>query len=237
MNIITQKIDRDGFIILDRFLNLDLIDRLIQDIESLKLTPQRAGMRNILELLPSVEYLAESQEIRALVEPILGNTARVVRSLFFDKQPAANWKVPWHQDVTIAVNNRLDLPDYQPWSLKVGIHHVQPPTAILEQMLTVRIHLDHTNESNGALKVIPGSHCHSKLSDVEIDCWKQLNPTICNCEPGGILLMRPLLLHASSAAIVPSHRRVIHLDYAGCNLPAGLEWYTRSSITLADKLT
>jgi ectoine hydroxylase-related dioxygenase (phytanoyl-CoA dioxygenase family) len=225
MNISTQEIDRDGFIILDRFLSLDLIDRLIQDIAALNLTPERAGTRNILELLPSVQQLATSQEIQALVEPILGNSARVVRGIFFDKQPTANWKVPWHQDVTIAVKNRLDLPDYHPWSLKGGIHHVQPPVAILERMLTVRIHLDRTDESNGALKVIPGSHCDGKLNDLEIDRFKQTDSTICTCEPGGILLMRPLLLHASSVAIEPSHRRVIHLDYAGCNLPAGLDWY------------
>jgi ectoine hydroxylase-related dioxygenase (phytanoyl-CoA dioxygenase family) len=225
MNISTQEIDRDGFIILDRFLSLDLIDRLIQDIAALNLTPERAGTRNILELLPSVQQLATSQEIQALVKPILGNSARVVRGIFFDKQPTANWKVPWHQDVTIAVKNRLDLPDYHPWSLKGGIHHVQPPVAILERMLTVRIHLDRTDESNGALKVIPGSHCDGKLNDLEIDRFKQTDSTICTCEPGGILLMRPLLLHASSVAIEPSHRRVIHLDYAGCNLPAGLDWY------------
>jgi ectoine hydroxylase-related dioxygenase (phytanoyl-CoA dioxygenase family) len=225
MNISTQEIDRDGFKILDRFLSLDLIDRLIQDIAALNLTPERAGTRNILELLPSVQQLATSQEIQALVKPILGNSARVVRGIFFDKQPTANWKVPWHQDVTIAVKNRLDLPDYHPWSLKGGIHHVQPPVAILERMLTVRIHLDRTDESNGALKVIPGSHCDGKLNDLEIDRFKQTDSTICTCEPGGILLMRPLLLHASSVAIEPSHRRVIHLDYAGCNLPAGLDWY------------
>jgi ectoine hydroxylase-related dioxygenase (phytanoyl-CoA dioxygenase family) len=228
MNIITQNIDRDGFFILDRFLNLELIDRLIQDIESLHLTPERAGIRNILELLPSAQQLAESQQILALVEPILGNLARVVRGIFFDKQPAANWKVPCHQDVTIAVKNRLDLPDYQPWSLKGGIHHVQPPVAILEQMLTVRIHLDKTDESNGALKVIPGSHAHGKLNDDAIEKWKQTSQIYCNCEPGGILLMRPLLLHASSMAIAPSHRRVIHLDYAGCTLPKSLEWYYQS---------
>ncbi len=151
MNISTQEIDsaraawldRDGFTILDRYLNPDLIDRLIQDITSLDLPPQRAGIRNLLELLPSVQRLAESQEIRSIVELVLGNTAQVVRCLFFDKQPAANWKVPWHQDVTIAAKNRCDLPNYQPWSLKGGIHHVQPPVAILEQMLTVRIHLDY----------------------------------------------------------------------------------------------
>ena len=219
------EIDRDGFTIIDNYLDRATVDRLIHDITALNLTPERAGMRNILESLPSIQQLAQSEPILALVEPILGNTARVVRGIFFDKQPSANWKVAWHQDVTIAVKNRLDLPDYQPWSLKGGIHHVQPPVAILEQMLTVRIHLDKTDESNGALKVIAGSHRHGKLGVDETVGLKQTDPTICTCESGGILLMRPLLLHASSMAIVPSHRRVIHLDYASCELPEGLQWY------------
>jgi ectoine hydroxylase-related dioxygenase (phytanoyl-CoA dioxygenase family) len=221
----TGEIEENGFRTIDRYLSFDSIDLLIQDIIALDLTPGRAGIRNLLELSPSIRALARSQEIRSLVAPILGDTGQVVRGIFFDKQPSANWKVPWHQDRTIAVQKRLDLPDYHPWSLKGGISHVQPPTAILEQMLTVRIHLDRTDESNGALKVIPGSHCHGKLTDIEIDSWKQNTAISCNCEPGGILLMRPLLLHASSIAIVPSHRRVIHLEYASHQLPSGLEWY------------
>ncbi len=229
MNIYMQEIGVHGFVTLDRYLDSDSIELLIQEIAHLNFTPGRAGIRNLLELAPSIRKLAQSQEIRSLVAPILGDTAQVVRGIFFDKQPSANWKVPWHQDLTIAVKNRLDLldlPDYHPWSVKAGIPHVQPPTAILEQMLTVRIHLDPTDESNGALKVISGSHRQGKLTTVEIDRWKQTSPGIsCNCEAGGILLMRPLLLHASSIAIVPSHRRVIHLEYASQPLPAGLDWY------------
>ena len=220
-----QEIEVNGFSIVDNYLNLNSIELLIQDIAAVNITPGRAGIRNLLALVPSVKRLAQSPEIRSLVEPILGD-ARVVRGIFFDKNPTTNWKVPWHQDLTIAVKNRLDLPDYHPWSVKEGIPHVQPPTAILEQMLTVRIHLDRTDESNGALKVIPGSHRQGKLSNLEIDRWKQVSTGIsCNCEAGGILLMRPLLLHASSIASVPTHRRVIHLEYAICQLPGGLEWF------------
>jgi ectoine hydroxylase-related dioxygenase (phytanoyl-CoA dioxygenase family) len=221
-----RTVAENGFATIDRYLDLDSIDLLIRAITDLHLSSGRAGIRNLLELSPRIQQLAQSQEIRDLVEPILGDSARVVRGIFFDKKPGANWKVPWHQDRTIAVKNRVEVPEYHPWSLKGGIPHVQPPTVILDQMLTVRIHLDQTDESNGALRVIPGSHCHGKLADVEIDRWKQLSSGIsCNLEPGGILLMRPLLVHASSMATIPSHRRVIHLEYASCELPLGLEWY------------
>jgi ectoine hydroxylase-related dioxygenase (phytanoyl-CoA dioxygenase family) len=229
-----REIEENGFVTIDQYLDSDLVELLIRSITDLHLSPSRAGIRNILDRSPYIQKLAQSREIHDLVEPILGDTARVVRGIFFDKQPNANWKVPWHQDVTIAVKNRVDVPDYHPWSVKGEIHHVQPPTAILDQILTVRIHLDKTDESNGALKVIPGSHAHGKLTDIEIDSpsetlrerWKQTSPGIsCNLAPGGILLMRPLLLHASSIATIPSHRRVIHLEYASCELPSGLEWY------------
>jgi ectoine hydroxylase-related dioxygenase (phytanoyl-CoA dioxygenase family) len=221
-----HSLETDGFAIVDRYLDPTMIASLIRDLEVLDLTPDRAGIRNILELLPRIETLAESQEIRALLASGLGERARLVRGILFDKQPTANWKVPWHQDVTIAVKQRLEHPDYHPWSLKGGVPHVQPPQTILERMLTVRIHLDRTDATNGALKVIPGSHRQGKLSAVEIDRWKQLDTsTTCTCEAGGILLMRPLLLHASSIATVPNRRRVIHLEYADCSLAAGLEWY------------
>jgi ectoine hydroxylase-related dioxygenase (phytanoyl-CoA dioxygenase family) len=226
MTALDRTLETDGFAIVDRYLDPTTIAALIRDLEALNLTPDRAGIRNILELLPSVKILADSQEIRSLVTSGLGANARLVRGIFFDKQPTANWKVPWHQDVTIAVKQRLERPDYHPWSLKGGIPHVQPPQAILERMLTVRIHLDRTDATNGALKVIPSSHRQGKLSTVEIDRWKQLDTsTTCSCEAGGILLMRPLLLHASSIATIPNHRRVIHLEYADCSLGAGLEWY------------
>ena len=227
MTTFVRAVEESGFAMIDSYLNLDSVNLLIKAIDYLNLSPSRAGTRNLLELCPCINKLAQSKEISSLVAPILGDRARVVRGIFFDKQPIANWKVPWHQDLTIAVKYRLDIDGYHPWSIKGGIPHVQPPMAILEQILTVRIHLDRTDEGNGALKVIPGSHCQGKLTNVEIDLWKQTSSGIsCNLAPGGILLMRPLLLHASSVATIPSHRRVIHLEYVNYQLPSGLEWYS-----------
>jgi ectoine hydroxylase-related dioxygenase (phytanoyl-CoA dioxygenase family) len=234
IDTLEREIATNGFTIVDCYLDSDSIASLIQDLSVLKMTVDRAGVRNLLELVPSIRTLAHSERILALVAPILGDRARLVRGIFFDKQPGVNWKVSWHQDLTIAVKQRLEVPNYHPWSVKEGIPHVRPPVAILEQMLTVRIHLDRTDESNGALKVIPGSHCHGKLTALEIDRLKQTNPVIsANCEAGGILLMRPLLLHASSMGTwqspddtnIPSHRRVIHLEYANARLAEGVEWF------------
>ena len=149
----------------------------------------------------------------------------MVRGILFDKTPGANWKVGWHQDLSIAVKKRVDVPGFGPWSEKAGVPHVQPPCAVLEQMLTIRLHLDECGEDNGPLRVLPGSHTKGKMAPQEIKAYRQATePVICACPRGGALLMRPLLLHASSLATSPKHRRVVHLEFAAQPLPGGLEW-------------
>jgi ectoine hydroxylase-related dioxygenase (phytanoyl-CoA dioxygenase family) len=180
------------------------------------------ALRNLLAI-PRVRELAG--ELRTLVLPVLGSGARVVRGIFFDKTPGANWKVAWHQDLSIAVNRRSDLPGYGPWSVKAGVVHVQPPRQVLERMLTIRLHLDECGDDNGPLKVVPGSHRDGVLPPGEVARRVQAGPVVaCAAPRGGAVLMRPLLLHASSPARSPSHRRVVHLEYCDVTLPAPLQW-------------
>jgi ectoine hydroxylase-related dioxygenase (phytanoyl-CoA dioxygenase family) len=115
--------------------------------------------------------------------------------------------------------------NFGPWSEKAGVLHVQPPRDVLEQMLTVRLHLDDCDAENGPLRVLPGSHRCGKMTPDEINRFRQqTEPVICTCPRGGALLMRPLLLHASSPATSPHHRRVVHIEFAAHALPHGLEW-------------
>ena len=105
---------------------------------------------------------------------------------------------------------------------------MQPPLAVLENMLAVRIHLDRANSSNGGLRVLPGTHRMGRLSGKRIDeLASTLLPLPCDADRGEALLMRPLLLHASSRAVDPSARRVIHIEYANCELDGGLDWLGR----------
>ena len=186
-----------------------------------------AGARNLLDV-PEIQTLARSPQVRALVEPILGPDCFAVRGIYFDKTAGANWKVPYHQDLSIAVEARRDIAGYGPWSSKAGVIHVQPPREVLENMLTLRLHLDDCDASNGALRVLPASHLPGKLGAPEIAHWRETVAEItCALSRGGVLLMRPLLLHASSPALVPTHRRVIHLEWAAHSLPDGLNWRHR----------
>ena len=183
------------------------------------------GLRDLMNVVPFTRDVAHSDELMSLVEPILGRGARVVRSIYFDKHKDANWKVAWHQDLTIAVSERIEVADFRAWSSKAGITHVQPPVSILENMLTLRVHLDHTDETNGALRVLPGTHRHGRLEPDEIQYWKQhAAPVTCVVSRGDVVMMKPLLLHSSLPSANPEHRRVLHFEYAAIDLPGGLNW-------------
>lgn len=229
-----QALASDGFAILRDVFSEPEVSCLI---DSLAAIDQAAGVRsrggvyavrNLLELSPAVDRLAASQQVKEMAEVALGRNVFVVRGLLFDKTPSANWIVPWHQDLTIAVADKADVPDYGPWTRKAGVWHVQPPVDVLEQMVSVRIHLDACDELNGALRVLPATHGLGRLSTAQIaEQQSRVAPVVCAADAGDVLVMKPLLLHASSAANQASHRRVIHLDFAGCQLDGGLIWSTQ----------
>jgi ectoine hydroxylase-related dioxygenase (phytanoyl-CoA dioxygenase family) len=221
-----------GFAIVENVVDTETISSLLNALATIRLdgASQRAGkafgIRNLLNVVPVARELAQSSACLDLVEPILGNSARVVRGVYFDKHQDANWKVAWHQDLSIAVRERIEVEGYGPWSIKAGIPHVQPPVEVLENMLTVRLHLDDADETNGALRVLPGTHKQGRLDARQIEYCKQHDTAVtCSLKSGGALVMRPLLLHSSTTAATPRHRRVLHFEYAAVDLPCGLSWF------------
>jgi ectoine hydroxylase-related dioxygenase (phytanoyl-CoA dioxygenase family) len=176
-------------------------------------------------MLPSMRELVRSRIVRGILAPITGENFFCVRGLLFDKNPNANWKVPFHQDLTIEVRNKIEDEAFGPWSRKAGVLCVQPPRQILENILTLRVHCDDCDADNGALRVLSGTHKMGKLSAAKIQELRRNTPeTVCEVAAGGVLLMRPLLLHASSPAVSPRHRRVLHFDFAACELPHSVQW-------------
>jgi len=181
------------------------------------------GIRDLLQKSPLVRKSLGEPWLRSLLPEGLV----CVRGILFDKNPDANWLVAWHQDLTICVKQKHDVVGYGPWTLKHGVPHVQPPMTLLEQMITVRLHLDDTGVQNGALRVVPGSHLFGRLDAAAIEDQRvSQGEVICTAGAGDALLMKPLLLHASGKAEAPMHRRVVHLEFApGHALAEGLEWY------------
>ena len=227
---LTASMEQLGFAWSRALLDQNAVAKLIAAVEQLGVDSARAGHRDWLSRCPAVAQFAASDAVTKLVNPVLGGKAFAVRGMLFDKTPEANWRVAWHQDLTIAVRERAEVPGFGPWSMKEGVPHVQPSTLLLERMLTLRLHLDECADANGPLRVIPGSHRHGKLDAAAINEWKDRgSEEDCVAQAGDALLMRPLLLHASSVASSPGHRRVVHLEFAAEELPHGLVWAERDS--------
>lgn len=221
MNTASSNLEHDGFALFPVVLEKQAVEQLLT-----LLGPVNGAGRRGLLALPDVAALARSPRLLDLVRPHLPQEPLPVRALYFDKSTEANWLVPWHQDITLAVRERTDVLGFGPWSAKGGVPHVQPPVVLLERMLAVRLHLDDVGTDNGALRVLPGTHRLGRLSAERI---QELRATVpeqtCVARAGDALLMRPLLLHASARSENGRHRRVLHLEYAAFELPPGLSWH------------
>ena len=229
-----SQFETNGFQFIPAVASADQCDRLIAELMPLYERHAAAavgkvgGVRNLLRTSPLTGALAHSPEAISLIRRVAGDPLVPVRAIFFDKNPAANWRVPWHQDLAIAVAEPIEAPGFSGWSVKDGVPHVQPPADLLAGMVTLRLHLDECRAQNGALRVMPGSHCAGKLGADEIHHWSvTVSPCVCELGKGDALLMRPLLLHASQPAELPQHRRVLHIEYAPRELPHGLKWFDR----------
>lgn len=222
-----RALDADGFARIDELVAEPLLAELTAGFG---MEVARAGRRDGLRLA-AVRALAAAEPIRAVVRMILGPQAFAIRATLFDKTPAANWLVAWHQDATVAVRARRDVTGFTAWSVKAGIAHARAPAHVLASVLSLRVEVDGTDGARGPLRVVPGSHRHGILDAAAIARLVAATPAVeCHVPAGGALLMRPLLLHASSRAAVPGHRRVVHLEFASEELPGGLEWCERGPV-------
>ncbi|HEY1379310.1 MAG TPA: phytanoyl-CoA dioxygenase family protein, partial [Gemmataceae bacterium] len=181
--------------------------------------------RNVLDLYPAAADAADRPPLPAALAAVLGPGYGLVRVLFFDKPPDRTWALPWHKDVTVAVrDNRRPGAAFTLPTCKAGVPHAEAPAAVLERMLTARVHLDDVTDENGPLRVLPGSHRTGK----ELRC-DGFAPHAVLAAAGDVLLMRPLLAHASGCSRPGTrlHRRILHLEFAAAGeLPDGYEWHT-----------
>jgi hypothetical protein len=151
--------------------------------------------------------------------------SRPVRAVLFDKSTENNWAVAWHQDRTIAVRSRVESEGFGPWSSKAGVAHVEPPFAILAGMVTLRLHLDDCGPDNAPLIVAIGSHGLGRVAAAEAAGHANRGEILaCHARIGDVWLYATPILHASERAARPSRRRVLQIDFAASDLPAGLEW-------------
>jgi hypothetical protein len=189
-----------------------------------RLPGNRPGVR-VSASRPLRPFLGPEGTIGALAASILGEACRPVRLILFDKNPERNWSLGWHQDRTICVRERRDVPGFGPWTVKHGMHHVEPPFDLLARMVTVRIHLDDVPADNAPLLVAPGSHRLGRIREDMIEAAVQRCGIVaCTARAGDVWLYSTPILHASERARRPAQRRVLQVDYSADELQSGLDW-------------
>ncbi|KAA5532452.1 phytanoyl-CoA dioxygenase family protein [Taibaiella lutea] len=229
-------LEQEGFAVIPDFFTKEetaQILSVITNADTTRPTFRKAkdlfAIRQFLKEIPEVTGKIFNDKLKNFISEVFGNKYFVVKSIYFDKPGQSNWFVAYHQDLTISVDRKSEIPGFGPWTTKQNQFAVQPPLELLQGNFTMRIHLDDTDENNGALKVIPHSHAKGLYRPETIDRNIETE-TICNVPEGGIMLMKPLLLHASGKTTNDRKRRVIHIEYSSSNLPDDLNWSEQYAI-------
>jgi ectoine hydroxylase-related dioxygenase (phytanoyl-CoA dioxygenase family) len=203
-----------GFWSEENVLSNDECDRLLETLSDRSVKRGRAGARHLMSHRTAAT-LASSPRLLGLARRALGGRAVPYRATLFEKSGAANWLVTWHQDTALPLEVAFDAPGWGPWSRKAGITYAHAPGWALSRILALRIHLDASKSDNGPLKVVPGSHTAGVMTDEEVSALAKAQRQVeCLVGRGGVLAMRPLLIHASSKAKSGEPRRVLHIEYA-----------------------
>lgn len=225
-----ERIQQDGFAIIEDVFTEQEITELIQaisEVDTSRLTFRKTNdlfaVRQFLKEVPMAVDILFNSRLATLISAIFGHKFFVVKSIYFDKPERSNWFVAYHQDLTISVDKKIDIEGFGTWTTKQNQFAVQPPLNILQDNFTIRIHLDKTDAENGALKVIPGSHLKGIYRAETID-WSAEREKVCAVNKGGVMFMKPLLLHSSGRTTNSHKRRVIHIEFSRSFLPDNLHW-------------
>lgn len=190
------------------------------------------GVRYFLRDNPTIHHwLLQHQAFGSLLRQYFTNPC-IIKSIYFDKPPKANWPVNWHQDITLNLTNEVAELGFQNWRHLPDRVVVQPPIEVLQSILTFRIHLDETDERNGALSVIEGSE-HEGIVRLNQDYLRQHSERISTISvpKGGVMLMSPLTIHSSRRVQAEQRRRrVIHLEVMEAKLASQLPFLERFSL-------
>nr|WP_315198648.1 phytanoyl-CoA dioxygenase family protein [uncultured Flavobacterium sp.] len=236
-----NEINSEGFAIINKVYSENEINKIISEIEKItenetanstfRKSDDLFAIRQFHKEIPETLSFIFNQKLREIIKLNFGENYFITKSIYFDKPEKSNWFVGYHQDLTISVNKKVEIENYQNWTTKQNQFAVQPPKEILKQNFTIRIHIDKTTKENGALKVLNKSHKKGIIRTENIEVEKEME-TICEVEKGGIMIMKPLLFHASNKTTNNERRRVIHIEFSNQKLPNELEWSEKTNYNL-----
>nr|WP_162032943.1 phytanoyl-CoA dioxygenase family protein [Chryseobacterium potabilaquae] len=238
MNLYEHKeaILENGFTVINGIFSENEVAKIIKVVENIdtskpifRKSTDLFAIRQFLKEIPEIKDLIFNEKIKEVIKGVFGNQYFVVKSIYFDKLETSNWYVAYHQDLTISVDKKEIVSGFGPWTTKQDQFGVQPPLDILENIYTIRIHLDDTDENNGALKVIPKSHRRGIYRTEEMD-WNRETEEIGKVKRGGIMIMKPLIFHGSNRTFNGKKRRVIHIEFSDVQLQSPLCWAEKMNV-------
>jgi ectoine hydroxylase-related dioxygenase (phytanoyl-CoA dioxygenase family) len=225
MGLHATQLFQVGYTVLSRLIQPEEVDATTHQVDGV--LAGGAGTRRLLHLSwcrQLAERLMADEQLREMGMDV----AHLVQCTLFTKSTERNWLVPLHQDLSIPVAERLSGTQFSGWSEKEGEVFMQPPVKVLQKLLAVRVHLDDSDGRNGALRVVPGSHQLGRLTATEaITARETMGEVVVSVPRGGAMVLRPLLLHASSKSAINSPRRVLHFVFGPRDLPESLRWPCR----------
>jgi ectoine hydroxylase-related dioxygenase (phytanoyl-CoA dioxygenase family) len=209
-----RAVEEQGFAVVPRVFSAGEIIALLVSLADLTQRSHRAGVRHVLSH-PAIRMVAHEGRLLGMAQAVLGSAAFPFRATLFDKSPDANWLITWHQDTALPLRERRETAGWGSWSVKEGVTYAHAPASALNQVLALRLHLDDCNHENGPLRVLPETHNMGVLNDDQIcQLARERNAADCVVGKGGVLAMRPLIVHASSKSQSTDPRRVLHIEYA-----------------------
>ncbi|MCB0736559.1 MAG: phytanoyl-CoA dioxygenase family protein [Bacteroidetes bacterium] len=230
-------LEKYGFSIISNVYSSEEVAEIVKTINSKEIKDQSVSnsknvyaIRQLLASIPELAGLLFSDNLKNLLRLHFGHDFFLTKAIYFNKPKDSNWFVAYHQDLSITVNQKAEVDGYTNWTFKKGQYGVQPPVEVLENTLTIRIHLDNTDSNNGALAVKPSTHQKGVIR-LDSDEWKAKADELCKVEAGGVMLMKPLLLHTSKRSKINEQRRVIHLEFNNTELAKPLKWKERMNLS------
>lgn len=233
---ITKLFNENGYGFIESVYTNSEVSEILKEIElsenegiNFRKNNDVFAIRQVLKEIPKLKELIFNETLKSIINEIGDSNYFIVKSIYFDKPETSNWVVPYHQDLTINLVEKKETTGFINWTTKNNQVAAQPPLPFLENIFTIRIHLDDTSRDNGAVKVIP--HTHKKgiilMNNVILDKKQEIE---CEVPKGGIMLMKPLTLHSSSKTTNNKRRRVIHIEFSNQKLPNNLQWSEYSDI-------
>ncbi|MFD1603995.1 phytanoyl-CoA dioxygenase family protein [Flavobacterium artemisiae] len=237
-----NEIDKEGFSIINNVFTENEIENIVSLIENKTANNQANttfrksedlfAIRQFHKEVPETLDFIFNENLQNIIKSTFGEGFFIKKAIYFDKPEKSNWFVAYHQDLTISVDKKIEVNNFQNWTVKQNQFAVQPSAEILEDNFTIRIHIDKTTKDNGALKVINNSHSKGILRIENLD-FKNNKETICEVDKGGIMIMKPLLFHASNKTTNNERRRVIHIEFSRQELPMGIEWSEKMEFSMS----